>query len=46
MENDKSHFRMGKPNNRGRGRRAKGRKVEERGKVRTQEQEKGGTFGR
>jgi hypothetical protein len=27
------------------GRRAKGRKVEERGKVRTQEQERGGTLG-
>jgi hypothetical protein len=36
---------MGKPNNGGIGRRAKGRKVEERGKVRTSEQERGGTFG-
>jgi hypothetical protein len=36
---------MGKPNNGGIGRRAKGRKVEERGKVRTPEQERGGTFG-
>jgi hypothetical protein len=44
-ENDKSQFRVGKPNNGGTRRRAKGRKVEERGKVRTHEQERGGAFG-
>jgi hypothetical protein len=39
-ENDKSHFRMGKPKYGEIGRRAKGRKVEERGNVRTHKQER------